>query len=178
MTAGTRQCGSRPRPRLAIGGACVLLAVLAGCTSMPPTEPYAVGSEIAPIVLLDQFGVEQQIDEEVRLVLFARDMTGGGVIKDVLAARPEALVVNDAVYVADISGMPQLIARMSAIPKMRERPYPTLLDRDGVATAAFPAQEGRATVMRLEALRVTQVDFVASTAALREALALSPADGE
>jgi len=95
----------------------------------------------------------------------------------VLARHPDALEANRALYVADISGMPSFIASMSAIPKMKKRPYPTLLDRDGRATAAFPAQEGKATIMRLSSLQVVELRFVDSTNALGEALGVAEEPG-
>ena len=68
--------------------------------------------------------------------------------------------------------MPTLIARLVAIPKMQEeRPYPTLLDRDGATTAFFPAEAGRVTVMALDNLRVTAIDYRDSLAGIREAVA-------
>ena len=57
---------------------------------------------------------------------------------------------HHVLYVADIHGMPSFIARMFAIPSMQKRPYPMLLDRDGAATARFPSEEGKATLLFLE----------------------------
>jgi NADPH-dependent ferric siderophore reductase len=131
---------------------------------------YGVGSTVASVTLEDQFATAHTLDDRVSVVLFARDMEGGGLIKAVLAQHPDALAANRAIYVADISGMPALIARLSAIPKMKERPYPTLLDRDGTATAAFPSEPEKATLMRLSSREVTEIRFVASENELRAAL--------
>lgn len=160
------------------GRAIVLGAALAvGCASPSPVSEYAVGNRVAEVTLADQFGEAHVLDERVAMVLFARDMAGGGLIKEVLARHPGALAENRALYVADISGMPSFIARMSAIPKMKKRPYPTLLDRDGRATATFPAREGKATIMRLSSLQVVELRFVDSTNALGEALGVAEEPG-
>ncbi len=151
----------------------VVLAFTLSCSSPPRPAEYTLGSRLERVTLADQFDQEWTLDAGVDVVLFARDMAGGGLIKEVLAEHPEALAANRGVYVADISGMPGLIARMSAIPKMRERPYPTLLDRDGTATRAFPAKDGQATILRLSALVVSEVRFVDSTEDLRAALGLA-----
>ena len=112
--------------------ATVVASAALACSSVPPVAEYTTGSHVAPVTLSDQFAVEHTLDEGVALVLFTRDMDVGGVIKAVLAEHPDALPRNRAVYVADISGMPSFIARLAAIPKMKERPYPTLLDRDAL----------------------------------------------
>ena len=125
-----------------------------------------------PVSLLDQNQVLQRIDESVRVILFAREMQGGAVIRALLEEEaPGYLAQHRAVYIADISGMPTLIARLVAIPKMqRERPYPTLLDRDGVTTAPFPSEEGRVTVLLLDKLRVQAIDYRGSLEGVREAV--------
>jgi hypothetical protein len=75
--------------------------------------------------------------------------------------------------------MPTLIANMIAIPKMRdERKYPTLLDRDGSATAPFPSEEGRVTVMALHKLRVTGIRYRGTVAGLREAISKGNSKGK
>jgi hypothetical protein len=109
-------------------------------------------------------------------VLFSRDMEGGAMLREVLAVHPEVLERAQAVYVADISGMPSLIANTMAIPRMRKRPYPTLLDRSGDVTAAFPSQPGQATLLRLERLQIQAVLYVDSVSQLREALGVPAED--
>lgn len=141
-------------------GAAIALLFLAACASGPPPPQRGVGSILPDITIKDQHGVAHEFDESVRLVLMSRDMDAGQVIKDALAKTgPEALERRGAVYVSDISEMPGLIARMVAIPKMRDRPYPMLLDRDGHFTASFPAQPGMATLLDVEKRKITQIRF-------------------
>ena len=71
---------------------------------------------------------------------------------------------------SDISGMPGMIRRFVALPAMRKRPYRMVLDRDGQATAEFPAEEGKVTLLRLDALKIEAVEYVDSAQALRAAL--------
>jgi hypothetical protein len=151
-----------------------LVAFAVACaTPPPPAPPLKIGSLIAAATLLDQNEVPHAIDESVRIVLFAREMEGGALIRALLEEEgPDYLTNTRALYVADISGMPSLIANLVAIPKMQdERLYPTLLDRDGITTAPFPSEVGHATVIGLENLRVTAVDHRVSVAGIREAIA-------
>lgn len=172
---------ARDTLRRAVWLALAALAVtMAAHTTALAAEPYAPGERIDRLVLEDQHGVERAVDESVALVLFARDMNAGDVAKVGLAdVDGETLAGRRAVYVADISGMPGLVARMFALPKMRKRTYPMLLDRDGKATARFPAREGIVTLMRLDALGLQAVEYVGDAAALAAALGLKrPGTGQ
>ena len=159
--------GSWPFAVIAVSFA-LLLAV--ACASEPKPPALKVGGMVPRVMLYDQNEQPHRIDESVRVVFFAREMEGGKVIQALLAKEgPKYLEVHRAVYVADISDMPRMIAAMVAIPKMRdERPYPTLLDRDGKATASYPSQEGRVTVMVLDKLRVQSVEYRGSVAGLQQ----------
>jgi len=151
-------------PRLVL--ASLLLAGVAAA------EPYAVGDTIEGFSLEDQHGAVHDVDGRVRVIFFSRDMDGGELLEKALADRdPEFLNEISAVLVADISGMPRLIARLFALPSMRKRPYPMLLDRDGDTTASLPDVEDQATVILLKDLRVVRVDHYASEEALAESIA-------
>ncbi|MEZ4290979.1 MAG: pirin family protein [Myxococcota bacterium] len=105
-------------------------------------DTAGVGEVLSPIALEDQHGVLHQIDDSTRVVLFSRDMDGGRLLKAALAEVPaSALTERGAVYVSDISGMPRPVATLFALPGMRRRPYPMLLDRDGEATRVLPDVE-------------------------------------
>lgn len=135
-------------------------------------EPLGVGERLPVLELEDPHGEPGRVDEDVRVVLFAEDMDGGEFIKQALADGGAAfLEEHGAVYVADVSGMPGIIRRLFALPRLRERPYPMLLDLEGEATAVLPRAEGKASVIHLDDLTIRAVDQVDSVAALREAVA-------
>ena len=147
--------------------------LLLGCASnAPPTKTLEVGSRVAGATLLDQHGEPHKIDESVRAIFLTREMEGGKVARALLDAEGEAfLQKHRALYIADISDMPGLIANLIAIPKMRsERPYPILLDRDGRATAAFPSEEDRVTILLLHRLKVVGIQYRGSVAGLKHAV--------
>ncbi len=152
--------------------ALVLAAVFALFMPGPAVaEPLVVGDTLAPLTLEDQHGATRSIDGGTALVLFTRDMDAGEIVRDVLADDGIArLQTANAVYVADISGMPSLVFKLFAGPKLRKRPYPMVLDRDGGPTAAFPATEGRVTVMKLQGLKVIELGYVDTVAELRAVL--------
>jgi len=139
-------------------------------------EPYAVGDTLPAARFDDQHGRTHILHDQVRVIVFSRDMEAGDVIKTALRDDGATLLTNaGAVYVADVSGMPGMIRRMFALPKMRQRAYPMLLDVDGATTARFPARPGQATVLVLEKLRITNAQYHPDAVGLRGALtALAP----
>jgi hypothetical protein len=161
---------ARPEISLILLAGFAALTLSCASTTAPP-KPYKAGSRIEPATLYDQNEKAHRIDESVQIIFFAREMEGGKVIRALLDAEgPEYLMKQRALYVADISDMPTLIANMVAIPKMREeRPYPTLLDRDGKITAPFPSEEGRVTILVLDRLRVKAIHYRGSVGGLRDA---------
>jgi len=144
----------------------VLLAAFAAAA-----EPLAVGDRLEPFALEDQHGQERVVDARVHALLLARDMKGGEVVKQALAEAGADLLANaDAVYVADVSGMPAVIRRLFALPSLRRRDYPILLDTGGQITRDLPGAADRATLIRLRDLTVVEVTQFGSSEAVREAL--------
>jgi len=136
---------------------------------------YVVGDSISQISLENQHGEVGVVDESTRILLFSRDMDGGKLLQAALAdVEPGFLAEKDAVYVSDISGMPSLVARLFALPKMRKRPYPMLLDRTGEATSRLPDVDAKATLIFLRSLVIERVEHAADAGAIRQALELPP----
>ena len=67
--------------------------------------------------------------------------------------------------------MPALIAKLFAIPAMRDYSYRVLLDREGRVASRYPGAEDKVLLLQLEHGRVTAKQEVADAQALREALA-------
>ena len=129
--------------------------------------PLAVGDALPPLALEDQHGRAGGVGSGVRVVVVSRDMEAGDVVKKALAGRDQAFLDEHGVlYVANISGMPAMITRLFALPRMRERPYRMLLDRDGSATKDIPAVTGRPTVLAIEGGRVVRMSQPADPGAL------------
>lgn len=149
---------------VALGAALVAQDAVAG-TLQP-------GSALPALALSDQHDAPAPLPADTRLLLVSRDMDGGDVVKKALAEDGAArLAAAKAVYVADISRMPGFVTNMFALPAMRKRGYTVVLDRDGKATADVPFEEGKVTVLSLDAGSVTAVRFVATAAELDAVLA-------
>jgi hypothetical protein len=147
----------------------LILGVLI-CT-VAAAEPLEVGGTLLAFDIEDQHGTPHRVDESISLILFSRDMDGGKLLTSAMEGHDAAfLQERRAVSVADISGMPRLVARLFALPKMRRRPYPVLLDRDGTLTANLPDREGVATLIFLDRLVMVRVEHLSSVEAIRQEL--------
>ena len=103
-------------------------------------QALEVGERLAPWTLLDQHDQACSLSEETRILLVARSMDGARLVESALKTRPQGyLEARRAVFVADISRMPSLIARLFAVPAMRDYPYRVLLDRDARVASRFRA---------------------------------------
>jgi len=150
-----------PRPTRA----SVLLALLLAGPAAAQ-GPKLVPDRLEAFELPDQHGAPQRVDEGVRVLLLSRDMDGGAVVRGALETKGKTagafLAERSAVYVADVSRMPGIVRSLFALPRMRSRPYPVLLDTTGDATRSLPSEEGRATMLWLEDLRPVRVELVDS----------------
>lgn len=154
-------------------------ALWLGIVGLVPCAVSAQGvtlnDTIAAIALEDQHGQPGGVDAATRGVLLSRDMDGGALVREALATDGAAQLERaGAVYIADVHGMPALIRRFVAIPRMRERPYRVLLDTDGAPTAGLPSEDGKATWLRLEGLRVVEIRLLTSSEEVGKVLAGAP----
>ncbi|MEI6893515.1 MAG: hypothetical protein V5789_02550 [Colwellia sp.] len=136
---------------------------------------YTEGELIVPMTLQDQFENKVTITSVTQVLLFSRNMKGGDIIKEALeklqATNQESL--DNLVYVADISGMPSLIARFVAIPQMKDLPFSMGLDREGDVTKALPSEADKATLIRLDKLKIVDIVTFDTSEALLKALELT-----
>ncbi|MEI6859871.1 MAG: hypothetical protein V5788_08845 [Shewanella sp.] len=133
---------------------------------------YTEGELVVPITLQDQFENEVTITSATEVLLFSSNMEGGDIIKEALtklqAANQQSL--DNLVYVVDISGMPSLIAKFVAIPQMKDLPFSMGLDREGDVTKVLPSEEDKATLIRLNKLKIVDIAIFDSSEALLKAL--------
>lgn len=133
--------------------------------------PFGVGTQLDPASLGDQHGKQHALDASVRAILFSRDRAGAGAMTDSMEARDaEFLDARRVVYVNDISAMPKAAATLFALPKMRRRPYAILLDRTGGVTKNFPDKDHFATLIHLDALKISKVEYLADAESLAKRL--------
>ena len=174
---GRKKC-RRPKPGSWVTAALVSALVLlggyaqAGEVASEPEQPMVV---LAPMTLEDQHGAEHVLDANVRAILYSRDRKGGFVMTRAMEGHDgDFLATRGVLYVNDISEMPIYVANLFALPKMRRRAYPILLDRTSEATAALPDEDEKASLIHLEDMKIRQVDYFEDSDALAAQLEKLP----
>ncbi|EPL11052.1 hypothetical protein [Pseudomonas sp. CF161] len=147
-------------------GVMLLLSVL--CLGAQATE---IGERLAPWTLLDQFDQPYSLDQQTSTLLVARGMDAAKLVKAALEDRPKGyLEARHTVFVADIQRMPTLIAKMFAVPAMRDYSYRVLLDREGRVAPRYPGAENKVLWLQLNQGQLVAQREYATAAELREAL--------
>lgn len=169
-----RQPGAR-----AFWATALTALVCAVALSLPmPADaaPLTSGSAMPALSLNDQHDKPAPVSASTRWLVFAAEKPVSDMVSALLAAEPAGVADRlRLVYVADISGMPALVTRMFALPKLRELPFPIALVRDAAQVtqvADIPRVTGAATVLRLDNGRVAQVATIRVADELRTLLGL------
>jgi hypothetical protein len=138
----------------------ILLPVLLVVHMLAAAAVLQPGDTLPAINLKDQHEKPVAIAPDTKLIFFAAEMDGSRLMTNALATLPPtSLKDKNAVYIADISGMPGLISSVFALPKMQKEAYTVALIRDSKETASLPRKPGAVTVLRLDGGKVSAVDF-------------------
>lgn len=129
-------------------------------TSMFGSSSFSVGDKIGNFSLLNQFDEKQTIDGSVKTMLVSFEKGTGADVNEFLSKQSsDFLKQHNAVFIANISGMPMVITKMFALPKMRGYKHPVLLIYDE-NDARFKAQEEKTTLYRLEDGVIKSIEFI------------------
>lgn len=127
-----------------------------------------VGSDVSEIKIKNQFEAVNAISADTKTILFASDKETSDILKEYLLSKEgDILTANNALYVADISGMPSLISKFIALPKMKKYPFSVML-LDDTNKAFFGKEEGKIIVYSLDNLKVTQMKSISTAKELEE----------
>ena len=152
---------------------CILAQLLLTLSTPVMAAELKVGEALPLLTFEDQNGKLHTLDGTLRFLVFAPGRAGSQIVTAAFAGQTAATLQGRGIaYVADISGMPSLVASMFALPKMRKQPYPVLLGRKAADTAALPREGNRVTVIGLQNGSVVSIVHVDTLAGLRKALEL------
>ena len=141
-----------------------LFTVLLGLSAF--ANSLTVGTDIPTLTVKDQFEKEHIIDANIKTIIFSATKTEGTTIKEFLLTKDkDYLTTNKAAYVADITGMPSLITKFIALPKMKDYPFSVLLIDEANKTL-FPVKEDMISIISLENGKVTDIKYLKTAAEL------------
>ncbi|MGC5701967.1 FAD/FMN-containing dehydrogenase [Pseudomonas sp. NFXW11] len=113
-------------------------------------QALEIGERLAPWTLLDQYDQAYSLDSQARFLLVARSMAAAKLVNAALKDQPQGyLQARHGVFVADIQRMPALIAKMFAVPAMRDYPYRVMLDREGRVAPRYPGADDQVLWLQL-----------------------------
>ena len=148
----------------------IVIALLLSTLSML-AQAANVGDSLKPWTLSDQYDQPYTLNDKTQILLVARNMDGAKVVKEALKDQAKGyLEARNAVFVADIQGMPSLIGKLFAIPAMRDYSYSVLLDRDGSVAANYPGAQDKVLWLQLDNGKLVSQQEFANADALRQAL--------
>lgn len=135
------------------------------------THALQAGDRLAPWTLLDQHDQPYTLNDQTRTLLIARSMDAAKMVNAALQDKPKGfLEARQTVFVADIQKMPTLIARMFAIPKMRDYSYRVILDRDARIVPQYAGDEDKVLWLQLRDGQLVSQQQFGSAEQLRAAL--------
>lgn len=130
-------------------------------------QPVTVGATLPALSFVDQHGKSSSLTADTRVIVFSADKKASSLANEYFNKQGQAWMdARSLWYLADISGMPKLITKLFAMPKMKKFSFPVALARDDAQVAGLPRETGKVTVLLLEALGVRKVGFAGNASEL------------
>ena len=122
-----------------------------------------IGDSTPTFEIKDQFEKMHKISADAKTIIVAESRGTSVIIREYLLTKDtNFLETNKAHYIADISGMPSLISKFIALPKMKKYPFSILLVNEEQAKS-FSTKEDQITVYSVENGKVTNVKYITTT---------------
>ncbi|WP_312265010.1 hypothetical protein [Rivihabitans pingtungensis] len=138
----------------------LLAFLLLGSAALAHAAVLGVGDPLPKLRLATQHEQAASPALNARQWLFAADNDAANLAGALLDGQAASwLADTQRVYLADIHKMPALIARMVALPRLRDKPYPILLGRDADTLAMLPRQRGCVSVLDIQQQKISAVHF-------------------
>lgn len=153
-----------------------LVALIVGCFMVAGSwaDNVAVPDYQLPDLssLVNQFGEPFKGRDGDTLVMLVAGMKVKDMVRETLAeVDPGCLQDGRVIYLANISGMPKLVSKFIAVPRLRDLDYPVWLDYSGDVASGLPFHKGQVTLLSLgDSRKVIEVSFADSQAYLKEQL--------
>lgn len=139
----------------------VMAYTVVACANQPAPTPMKIGNKVEFALLQDQYANPFPHADNMQMLVFTDDMEASREVRDAMErVDPECYGSGKLVFIADVSGMPKLITRLIAIPKMRGYHFPIWLDYEGEATEALPVKEGAVSVIEVKDETITGIEYV------------------
>lgn len=127
----------------------ILIGILLVLFSLSANE-LKVGDSLGTFSILNQHDEKVTVDKNVQKILISFEKGTGADINEYLSSKDtNFLQKHHTVFIANISGMPSIITKMFALPKMRKYKHEILLIYDD-EDDRFKAKEDYSTLYTLQ----------------------------
>lgn len=133
----------------------------------------SINKELSSFNLKDQFENNVTLTNKIQKIIFVSSKSAGHLVKEFLDVQTkDYLTSKNAIYVADISGVPSIIASMFVLPGMKKSSYSTTVIQDEKDASMFinVANKESVMVISLASKIVTNVKFVTNNKDLKNAV--------
>ncbi|KAB7885263.1 hypothetical protein GA417_09075 [Poseidonibacter ostreae] len=123
----------------------------------------SIGDTTPTFEIKDQFEKMHKISTDTKTILVAESRSTSVIVREYLLTKDtNFLETNKTQYIADISGMPSLISKFIALPKMKKYPFPILLVNEEQAKS-FSTKDDEITVYTIVEGKVSDVKYIKTT---------------
>lgn len=124
------------------------------------SKSFEIGDSIGTFSLPNQFDKKNTIDKNIKTILVSFEKDTGKDVNTFLDGKsPDFLEKNSATFIANISGMPSIITKLFAMPKMRDYKHSISLIYDE-NDDRFKSKEEMTTLYRLENGVIKSITFI------------------
>ena len=121
---------------------------------------FEINQNIGSFSLPNQFDEKQTIDNSIEMIIVSFEKGTGADINQFLSTKDKDFLKNHhAAFIANISGMPSIITKMFALPKMRDYKHSVLLIYDEEDNR-FVSKEDKSTLYRLENGVIKSISYI------------------
>lgn len=121
---------------------------------------YNVNQKIPTFSLTDQFNKKHTVSNDIKTIVVSFEKSTGADINEFLNNQDkDFLAKHHAVFIANISGMPSIITKLFALPKMKKYKHKVLLIYDENDTR-FVQKDDKSTVYHLENGIVKSIEYI------------------
>jgi len=124
------------------------------------SNSFNVDSNIGSFQLADQFEKKHTVNSDTETIIFSAEKDTSAGLNEFLSTKEKGfLEKNNAVFIADISGMPSIISYLFALPKMKKYNYNVLLI-ENEDDKRFLQKENKLTVYALKNGVISSVQYI------------------
>ncbi|MBN1840534.1 MAG: hypothetical protein JW802_10890 [Campylobacterales bacterium] len=134
---------------------CLFLLLPLGLFSSTLKE----GESVQFPIIKDQFEKTVKLTPATQQIIVAYTQAQGSSIKTFLESHPHYLTENNALYIMDATAVPSMVMSLFMMPKFKKYPYAIGLLETEKDVAYFPKKEEFITIIHLNNLSVTKIEF-------------------